>query len=682
MGYTFELETIKLHKAGNRFFSYYATEEEERESGLGRIHVILEIASKDKSFIAFASELVAVIKDTFFHSPSSDIEASLELACQKANTYFLDSDLDHNKCYSKLSCVVFATHENSISFSSITNGNLLLLRKQKINHLTEPTFSKTKKESGKPKLFTNITSGLLEPGDFVIASTRSITDYFNEEKLKTILRQLKLPDAAKAITDELQKIPTALGFEGALASFKKRPPIQHQEGTAPVQPNDRQTVIESMSQMKQRESVTSKYLVESPAASFKKMFHAGITRMKSVIARTERAAAAPKPASTDPAPQGAVPKPSIVPPSISEEAFGTRIHKISSTLFVKNRFLTIGSALLILFIATTILQTRLISFSSQDSQSIAAIRELINQAELALIYKNREGALADLKQAREQFQSLKKPESSDAKELLTAMQTISRSVYLIADQTPEPIAELSSFGAPNPTKGVLTSKGALYSFTSNPFQLLEIKQSDKSAEPVPIEIELKPERSVGDADNILVSDGTTLASLDVAKKSIVASSPVASLVFTPYAGRAYAVTNNTIVRLDRDAKTNTWKSTPWITDGTTIQNARSIAIDGDIYVGIDGMVLKFTKGQKQSFILPDFGFSAIPSAIATSIESDRLFILDALQKRIMIVTKNGTLEKQISLETFDQAISPSLVVDEIKKSIFFHTETGIWKVMY
>jgi len=682
MQYTLELKTIKLHKTGNRFFSYYTSEEEELESGLGRIHIILETTSKDRALIEFSSELVAVIKDTFFHSPSSNIEASLELACQKANAFFLNSALDHHKCYSKLSCIAFATHENSISCSSITNGRLLLLRKQRINHVIEPTFSKTKKESGKPKLFTNITSGLLEPGDTVIASTRNLNDYFNDEKLKHILRQLKLSDAAKAIEDDLQKIPSTFGFEVALALLKKQTPAQYQGNPSLSHASEQQTALESMSQMTQRETTTSKLLIEPPVTSLKKLFNNAIARMKSSARRSKPAITAPADSSTAQSPRSAPQKPSIVPPSIAPEAFRTKIHTISAVLFVKNRFLTLGTVLLIIFILTTLSQTRLIAFKSKDSEVLSAIREEMNQAELALIYKNRVGALAELNQAREQIRLLKNPDSTEAKNLRAALETVSRSVYVITDQTPEQIVDLSSYDKSNTVKDIFTSKGTLYSFTQHPFQLLEIKQSEKKAQPIPIEIPLKPERIVGDANDVLISDGTTLASLDIAKKTLGISTPAASLVFTPYAGRAYVVINNTIMRLDRNETARSWKSTPWLSDGTSIQNALSIAIDGDIYIGIRGNILKFTKGKQQAFTLPDLGYSPTPSAIVTSVGSDRLFILDTEQKRIIIITKSGELIKQVSLETFEPTISPSLVVDEIKKSIFFRAGNGIWKVTY
>lgn len=682
MGYTLELEPIKAHKAGSKIFSYYATEDEETASGLGRIFVILEIATKDKATIAFASELISVLKDTFYHSPSSDVEASLELACQKANSFFLESELDHNKCYSKLSAIVVATHDERLCFSSSNNGRLLLLRKQRINHLIEPILSKTKKESGKPKLFSNITSGTVEPGDIVIASIRSVTDYFNEEKLKALLRQLKLSNAAKVISDEIQTIPSNIGFEGILLNLKKREPKLDAIITA--QAIEKQTVVESMSQMNNRESATSKLLVESPVSTVKKTFNKFFHQTK-----TPGALPVPSIKQNNQKQEVAIPeqqipssKPSIVPPSIGIEAFGTRLSRLSSFLFVKNRFLTIGAILLVLFIATTLVQTKFIHVSSQDSQQLAVIKEQLNQAELALIYQNRDGALSQLKAAQDGFQLLKKPTSSEAKALMDTMDELTHTVYLITDATPETVVDLSTSPKTSSAMNVLAFKGSLYTFASNPFTLFEIKQNEKTTNEIVIPTNLTPTLVLADSETIAISDGTSIASLDLQKKEISTTSSLNTTIVAPYSGRIYAVINNGIARLDKDSKTNSWKQSPWITDNTTITEGLSMAIDGNIYIGTKQGLFKYTKGQKQSFSLPDVGYQLTPSAITTSIDSERLFILDAIKKRIIIMSKTGTLEKQLSLEAFEFPISPSLVVDEVKKTIFFHAGSSIWKVTF
>ena len=101
-----------------------------------------------------------------------------------------------------------------------------------------------------------------------------------------------------------------------------------------------------------------------------------------------------------------------------------------------------------------------------------------------------------------------------------------------------------------------------------------------------------------------------------------------------------------------------------------LANAKSIAIDSNVYVGTsNGQILKFLSGDLQTWgnttIDPAPG---VMSALWTSADVDRIVALDATNKRILVLDKNGGLVNQIVSSAFNQP--SSLTVDSVAKKIY------------
>lgn len=93
----------------------------------------------------------------------------------------------------------------------------------------------------------------------------------------------------------------------------------------------------------------------------------------------------------------------------------------------------------------------------------------------------------------------------------------------------------------------------------------------------------------------------------------------------------------------------------WITDGTDVRNAVTLAIDGSLYSGTpDGQVIRLLKGKKTDFILAPIDPSLTSlKKIWTDENSDYLYALDPAQKRLLVfVKKTGTLKAQYTSPKF------------------------------
>ena len=120
----------------------------------------------------------------------------------------------------------------------------------------------------------------------------------------------------------------------------------------------------------------------------------------------------------------------------------------------------------------------------------------------------------------------------------------------------------------------------------------------------------------------------------------------------------------------------------WVTtENPPLTNAVAMAIDGFIYVlKTDGQVLKFEKGELVSdFLLKELDLPlADPRAIFTTVESEHLYILDAGNKRIVIIDKSGFYQSQY---VYEDIVDPTdLFVDEAKEIIYLLDGTKIFRI--
>lgn len=120
--------------------------------------------------------------------------------------------------------------------------------------------------------------------------------------------------------------------------------------------------------------------------------------------------------------------------------------------------------------------------------------------------------------------------------------------------------------------------------------------------------------------------------------------------------------------------------------GTTTVNLtglRDMTIDGNIWLLFeDGRLLKFFSGEQRPFIwqgLPD-PISA-PTAVAVSLQSDRVYVADAGNARIIEATKDGEFLRQFRIREGDTLRNlRSFFLDEASSVLYVLTDSNLQKI--
>jgi len=128
----------------------------------------------------------------------------------------------------------------------------------------------------------------------------------------------------------------------------------------------------------------------------------------------------------------------------------------------------------------------------------------------------------------------------------------------------------------------------------------------------------------------------------------------------------------------------------WVTtENPPLTDAVAMTIDGAIYILKSGesppvgrQVLKFEKGE----LVPDFGLKdldrplADPRAIFTTVDSERLYILDAGNQRIVVTNKNGFYQSQYVYEGITNPTD--LLVDEAEGAMYLLDTAKVYRVAF
>lgn len=119
----------------------------------------------------------------------------------------------------------------------------------------------------------------------------------------------------------------------------------------------------------------------------------------------------------------------------------------------------------------------------------------------------------------------------------------------------------------------------------------------------------------------------------------------------------------------------------WVTDATAdISDATDMAIDGNVWVVTSsGQLIRLSAGEKLEFdsgVLDPILNS--PNFIWTSIDSNKLYILDPPTRRVVILEKDGGIAKQIVSERFDDL--KAAAVDEANDKMYILNASQIYEI--
>ena len=100
---------------------------------------------------------------------------------------------------------------------------------------------------------------------------------------------------------------------------------------------------------------------------------------------------------------------------------------------------------------------------------------------------------------------------------------------------------------------------------------------------------------------------------------------------------------------------NGYEESEYFRSEADLNGAKSMAIDGSIYIGFSSRVLKFTSGLQDGFN-PQFGTDKITiQSLVTSADLDGLYVWDTSQGQVQVLGKNGAFQQQVANDILKKA---------------------------
>ena len=173
------------------------------EKALGKLFLLCEIDSNDKINQEIINVIQEVAKKNFYYSEETNLETAFENALAKVNeklhhliTEGITNWLD------KFNIIIGVLRRTELILSPIGRLYAFLIHRDKIIDILSQTTPWDNKINPY-KIFSNLTSGQLNPTDQLLICTSSLLDYFSQEKLKRVISE-NLP------TESIQQLEKTL----------------------------------------------------------------------------------------------------------------------------------------------------------------------------------------------------------------------------------------------------------------------------------------------------------------------------------------------------------------------------------------------------------------------------------------------------------------------------------------
>jgi len=623
----------------------------------------------------FYQELADFIKEKYYQEaqPYSDVYNRFENFLQSLNKLFAEAELKDKN----INLLISVVDKQNIHFAQIGKMIAYLCQNKNLIPLVE-----NEGMTNKVKRFSNIISGVLENDDQVFFATTNLFEYLPKAKLDKSVKT-KNEVSLKSINASLKNLADQISLGLIVIKNKPVPPAAPTApALEPKKETEKKSTAEKPKAEKKSESVLTKKPLPAKSKSKAKLSADSIKyddeTLKELVIGT-KLEQLDRP-----------PKKSIF---IYLKKAGNLLIKFFIWLVkktqlplgwrrVKNKFSQFSylqRALIVLFfiIAIALVEALVIAnrqeYSKQANQKNSLLMQQIQDKEkdiaAALIYKDKTKARSLLNEANDLLKQLPQTTPSQKQAYQNAQQELNQQLaktYNLQTVTNvKIIADLSKTDNQIKVGGLAKLDGQLYVFNPTNNFIYQINLADNK-----VSLVNKSSVNVGylkkitslDKDSVIFSHSNNgLAVFNVTNKTFnsleldTANQNLTIGDLLIYADKLYILDNKNsqIYKYIRTAggfgKEGVWLKTP-----VNLQTALSFAADGAIYVlSENGQLLKFYLGTKQQFSLePIFPALLKPIKISAWLNSKYIYVLEPLNKRLVIFNKNGGLVKQLISDQF------------------------------
>ncbi|MBI4653152.1 hypothetical protein HY750_02765 [Candidatus Kuenenbacteria bacterium] len=608
-----------------------------------------------------------------------NIEEIFETILQKANQEFAKIiRISQNNWFKKINILVVIVKNESIYFAQI--GSLFsafLIHEDRIIDIIEKVRANNIPVNPL-KLFSSITNGSISVNDNIFFTSSGIFDFISSEKIKRIINDWEVNSAISKFQNLLSISNAKSILTGVIIknNYKKT--------EAKLIPTNN-SLFELANQRKKTDKVLKPSFVSNLLKVQKKWFNlssAFLTRYR-----------APQKDHINP----------FIPAVNRDGAFWKALDKFKSFSRL-SKILFIAALILALFLVYSVIwlarkQTK-DNQIKENKQLLEKIENKQNVVGAALIYKDEKKAGKTL----EEILKLSEKLSKDSPENLARLQKIQKETEIQLNQlrnitvleNPLMITDLNLLNS-NPSAGgenfnlVFLNQQLYFYNQDNSIFKFDFKEKKifsvfKDLQDNKLFENAKPY----DKNSILFSsaNGNEIVKFNILNKnleSIALKLPIETKKiedFVVYSQKIYLLDsgNNQIYKY-YPAQTNFGEKNNWLKDEqVNLNEGVSMAIDGAVYVlKSNGEVLKFIQGKKQEFVLKNLELALKnPTKIWTSFNSKYIYILDPETKRLIILDKQGKVQKQYTSEKFIHL--KNFVVDEQKNKFYILADNKVYEL--
>jgi len=663
----------------------------------GSLFFILDIAGGDP---VVASEigrtLMEVFEEAFYAKLEEGFDDSFERGLKAVNEELKNIAEEGERSWiGKLFGIIAATSGKKLLLSHRGTCEAYLLRSGKMNHLTAGLYAPG--ESPRPEsTFVHVVEGDLKVGDKLLISTAELFYYFSIEKLRKLLEDHSPAQVTQLIGEELKSeqeigrtnlllmeftLPELLAIEDLEeeAESEQIIPIKTKAKVppkTPKEPTPAPLAAKKASRLdrKQVQEATN-FLVFAGRILFQVLRWIGLVLL-----------------------------------TILDWLVGfltVQIARIKKRKGGNRILLGIGAALVVLIILLSV------SLGSQGGTSARLANKALEQAlskqdaaKAALIYEDQEQATSLLLEAYDLLQTASKNkrfEEEANKQLSEVGKQLDRlnNINRLELKTPlTDFAELKSQLVATGGQETVKVKeffflgGDIYAFDDENNKIYKYGSRAKEAAVINSLVSQERKLSYGTVfqdDILFYTNPPALYTLEISSNKLTPQTLADATSFNNATGiETFGSTlylldpqNNQIWRYRyQTGEGNYIQIAPYFAqEKPNLQGATSLAIDGNIYLLVDGVVKKYLSGAEVPFSLespprptPSLGKA---SDLFVNNTTASLYLLDSINKRVLVFDKEGNYRSQYIFSGVDNP--ETLWVDEGEKVIFLKEGTKIYQ---
>jgi len=716
----------------------YTGSPNEGEKNKGKLIVLLDFPPKTEKTKELGNILIQKIHKLYYKSTLIDQEAILENILEEVNENLpIITNID-NAWVKKFNALIAIIYRQEVYFTPLGNVSAWTTGDNKLINVFDYLESGIDKPSVN-KIFTNILSGNIEPGQLLFFTTNSIFDYVSEEKIEKIVTSnepagvvLKLKELIHKVKNKnfclvsikLSKyIPKKTTSESPVGQETSFSETKNQKKGININISSQESIDNLLRSQQETKEILNKgksSLTEPPEEEIEnleddeelkeekiikekkenriiknlflylKIYFFTLNNIlkfiwnyiKKISAKLNQKIKLPKKLKIELKNKNSDTKNQFAPPiPLASKA----IKKITGG----RNIMIVALILLIAFMGSILFinnQKKLKLEKAKYEELLQNIDEKQEEYDLLLIYNDSGQAknkLDEISQLINQLPQRTEEQKEKYNEILDKFtETLNQTRKLNTIKNPEIIAEFDF----TPEK-IVKYGNNLIAIGNNSNNLISLDLKTKKTKNIsPNNISYENIKNFNKNENFIYglknNDQVVKINLDEqsAQEITITYHPNYKQAddLVVYGGRIYILDNqNNQIYKHQQGTESFGKGVAWITNNTDISNGKAITVDGNIYVATsNGEIKKFYTGNLENFEVEEIDPEVKNiDEIFTDTTINEIYLMDSNSKRIIVINKDGTLINQFYLPTLP--VMNDFIIDGAAQKVYIQSDNKI-----